>query len=448
MAAPTFNPFLSGQQQIGLYDAQQQQALGQALLDQGITPLSTTDRQIGGVGYAISPLEGLAKIGQTLAGSYAKKNANKALVDALMGKPSRDETNTTKLDDGRTINWDRPRDGDQVGLVYGQSQGSQPQQSTGIASLPPELQRLAQIYPEVAVKALFDRASPQYDPRVQGAIEGSKTRAQSENKGEYKETDKGLQFVYPPAGQANSYDGLPQPSSNPSFGNLPPLPAGALQQGAEPMPAAGTPPPPPATAFDATGGAMGAQVDAQGNQAPPRLLTQAEIEQRKAEAGVKGKDIAEAEQGVATVESRFDNAKDVISQLIKLAPKTSYGLLPETQQQFENAINSPRSEDNASFENLKANLLTQQLPAIVKSTGGRIDIPLLNAIKDAESIQLEDSPRAKTAVLNNLSKLLDMQRQNAHNLVGNVTGNKPTTPQNYTTPQQALEELRRRGKIK
>lgn len=40
---------------------QRQQALAQALRQQAMTPLDTSNRQVGGVGYKVSPLEGLAK---------------------------------------------------------------------------------------------------------------------------------------------------------------------------------------------------------------------------------------------------------------------------------------------------------------------------------------------------------------------------------------------------
>jgi hypothetical protein len=47
---------------------QQRMALSQALLQQGMTPLDTANRSVGGVGYAISPFEGLAKIMQSYIG--------------------------------------------------------------------------------------------------------------------------------------------------------------------------------------------------------------------------------------------------------------------------------------------------------------------------------------------------------------------------------------------
>lgn len=66
-----------------LMQAQQQQALAQALMQQGTTPVSTEGRSIGGVGYKISPWEGVAKLGQVLAGESGQKNANEGLANAL-----------------------------------------------------------------------------------------------------------------------------------------------------------------------------------------------------------------------------------------------------------------------------------------------------------------------------------------------------------------------------
>jgi hypothetical protein len=47
---------------------QRQQAMAQALMDQGMKPLDTAGRQVGGVGYNISPMEGLAKMLQAYSG--------------------------------------------------------------------------------------------------------------------------------------------------------------------------------------------------------------------------------------------------------------------------------------------------------------------------------------------------------------------------------------------
>lgn len=53
---------LAPDQQQSLMQLQQQQAIGQAMLGQGLQPLDTSNRQVGGMGYQISPLEGASKL--------------------------------------------------------------------------------------------------------------------------------------------------------------------------------------------------------------------------------------------------------------------------------------------------------------------------------------------------------------------------------------------------
>jgi hypothetical protein len=60
---------LSPDDQQSLLQLQQRQAIGQALLQQGLQPIDTSNRQVGGMGYRISPLEGLAKMAQMYTGA-------------------------------------------------------------------------------------------------------------------------------------------------------------------------------------------------------------------------------------------------------------------------------------------------------------------------------------------------------------------------------------------
>lgn len=77
--------FLAPKDPASLFRAQQQEALAQALLQQGNAPISTEGRQIGGVGYQISPWEGVAKLGQLLSGGVTQNFANEKLAKALEG---------------------------------------------------------------------------------------------------------------------------------------------------------------------------------------------------------------------------------------------------------------------------------------------------------------------------------------------------------------------------
>ena len=70
-------------QQKNLAQAQQQEALGNALMQEGLTPVSVNNRMMGNIAYKISPLEGLAKIADALTGSYEKSQAINNTYGAL-----------------------------------------------------------------------------------------------------------------------------------------------------------------------------------------------------------------------------------------------------------------------------------------------------------------------------------------------------------------------------
>lgn len=66
---------LSPDQQQNLMQLQQQQAIGQALLQQGLQPIDTSNRQVGGMGYRVSPLEGLAKLANMYVGNKISRDS-------------------------------------------------------------------------------------------------------------------------------------------------------------------------------------------------------------------------------------------------------------------------------------------------------------------------------------------------------------------------------------
>lgn len=66
---------LPADQQQSLMQLQQQQAIGQALLQQGLAPIDTSGRQVGGMGYRISPLEGLAKMANMYIGNKLSRDS-------------------------------------------------------------------------------------------------------------------------------------------------------------------------------------------------------------------------------------------------------------------------------------------------------------------------------------------------------------------------------------
>lgn len=60
---------------------QRQQALAQALMQEGLKPVDTGGRMMGGVAYRVSPLEGLAKILQAYSGAKGMESTTKAQAD-------------------------------------------------------------------------------------------------------------------------------------------------------------------------------------------------------------------------------------------------------------------------------------------------------------------------------------------------------------------------------
>lgn len=60
---------LSPADQQSLLQLQQRQAIGQAMLQQGMQPLDTSNAQVGGLAYRVSPLQGAAKLLQTYLGN-------------------------------------------------------------------------------------------------------------------------------------------------------------------------------------------------------------------------------------------------------------------------------------------------------------------------------------------------------------------------------------------
>ena len=156
-----------------------------------------------------------------------------------------------------------------------------------------------------------------------------------------------------------------------------------------------------------------------------------------------GENLAEANKGAATIDSRISNAKDMINRMLYgedskgnllpgkdtskgMAANATYGAYPETSMALHNSANDDTSAINGRFQQLNSNLFTQELPGLAQSLGGRADLPVINAIKDASAIPMNESPKAKILRLQGLLNTLDKVQQNAHNQVENISGNAPS----------------------
>ncbi|WAL81310.1 hypothetical protein OYT13_15775 [Pandoraea sp. XJJ-1] len=96
---------LSPDQQQNLVQLQQRQAIGQAMLAQGMTPLDTSNAQVGGMAYHVSPLNGFAKLLQAYVGNKLSMDSmgqQAGLMSQMVGKPflGGDNTQAQSTDSG------------------------------------------------------------------------------------------------------------------------------------------------------------------------------------------------------------------------------------------------------------------------------------------------------------------------------------------------------------
>ncbi len=167
-------------------------------------------------------------------------------------------------------------------------------------------------------------------------------------------------------------------------------------------------------------------------------------------------------KGIAGIDSRIQNAINILNDNIELAPKTFSGDAGKAQMKLEQSIaNSglyhPEGPKNQTlFEQNNANLFTQELPAIMAGMpGSRMDIPLINAIKSASQIPEYGTTEEKIAAGQNLKGLLYKYQQNVHNnayLTGagdvpipSIEDRNPIAPKAAVNPQDIVNELRNRG---
>lgn len=388
--------FMTPTQQQRLQKYQQQNSIAQALLAQGMQSVDTKDRMMGQIAYKVSPFEGLAKIAQALSGSYGMDKANEAY--------------------GHIWDSDNASESGSNGMVgaLGNSGGTD-----GNSAGDPSLWKALAVAgrpgaSEMYKMALQEKNSQVSDPLMHGIIGGVE--------GEYPVS----QLRGANTGGIQPVTSAPLSSSNEQ---IPPPPM--------PNQAAGisinAPPPDAATAAVASTPAGMALTSPQGAPAQGKIVLtpqqQAELEVktkgRVSQAETSGKNIADAEKAASTIDSRFENSQLILQQMRDLASQTSGGPSAHIMEPIHSALNDKTSGNNASFENLAANQLTTALAPIVQGVGGRIDLPLMKSIQAAENIQLTDSRKAKEAVIDNLSKMLEVQRQNAHNQVDNLSGQTP-----------------------
>lgn len=482
-----YNFMLTPQANAQMRSLQQEQALADALRQQGSEPLSTNNRQIGGVGYAISPMEGAAKIAQQLVGAYGNYDANNKFNSMMNPQPDATPAPAPQDDGssggGITSQASYPGDTPQqqppeVGApgfaqmpdpAQAQQQPQQPQSLQGpfspaFTGALQDIQKKYNVSPMVALQILQD---PSALARVVAA--NAPTPEMKNAQAAYGDAGAGgairnimnnQQFP----GQKSMQEGLGTAAAAQAPAGTPPAGPGALP-GLPGMPqqAPASFPPPmsgysisndgihlPAPAPPVTGGGLppGANSTLQNAVTPLNTagMTNAQVAEATkaqgagaaAQAEQTGKNVAEANKGVASIDSRIDNAKAIIQEMKSLAPQVPYGPhgMADAQVDFSNTPiigNGKAAAAHDRFEMLNQNLFTQELPAIVQSSGGRIDIPLVKAIQAASSVPIDAHPYAKAQALDTLSTLLDKVQQNAKNYQGSLTGQQPAQGAPKTT---------------
>lgn len=391
---------ITPQQQQKLMAAQQQEALAQTLLQQGTTPIDTSNRQIGGVGYRISPFEGLAKLADVVSGKYQQSTANDALANALT------------------------------------PQGGQAQQ--GMAGLPP----MAGLNMDAATKAMFDNYYADHRP---GALYRG-TDAQMHTAPTDQQLNTGTGQASP---QSQIPNGNPAPIAPVQTGNLPPpqgdLPPqyanapspsavgnAAVSQGAPQLPtsALGAPvggpiPPPPSgmpnvntsgmTAAQAMAAIETAKANAvaQGAVAPAAAKTQAED---------TAKNLVEAQKTFNVAASNLPRAMQRFTELRGAAKDASYGggvseQEPEggfldhfvpgpdyartfAQSSIGSALEPKTALANQTMEQAtKQGILTELGPQMQGLKGNKY---LESIASGASGLNLADPPAAKVQAINGL----------------------------------------------
>lgn len=379
---------LSPEQYQKLMQAQQQEALAQALLSQGNTPLSTEGRSIGGVGYAISPLEGAAKMAQILSGGIQQKRANEALANALMPQGGGGGGATAQA----------PSFYDEKGNLTPMGYAQILSGNRAVAELrPPNEVRTAEWAlgkdaPTVVGQQLTNQANPgavSYQQGLGAAAAQNAPVGTMPGGGQIQPPPTPMQIL-----QAQPAQQIPQMNAStvaPQSSGMPaPLPGESNLQYKERLDAAGA----------------GA----------------------KKLAETKGENQGDAILNLAQINARIANAKKNVTEMMQIAPQTStkYPLLPEeVQQDWIQRFDPNTAKANSRFEQLNNQIYVQELGPLIKQLGSRGNQFVENAVKQGSAVDINANPNSKMEVLRGLNEYLDNLQNNAANQQGILSGTMP-----------------------
>lgn len=147
-------------------------------------------------------------------------------------------------------------------------------------------------------------------------------------------------------------------------------------------------------------------------------------------AEAQAADLAAAQKTAVNFDARMKSAQDTLQKALEVSDAAPSGYFVEQKRDLDNQLaatgipftnlhlsGGASSRAHDMLQNLNSNLLTQEIPALAQGAGGRIDIPLVNAAKEASQLPMDAAPQTKKAVIQNLLDNLRRVQNNYHNAV-------------------------------
>lgn len=448
---------ISPQQYQQLMAAQQQEGLANALLQQGETPVSTDNRSIGGVGYRVSPLEGLAKMAQILSGKTQQNSANEAMANALMpqggggASPQSADPIVQAMPPQTAALFQRlslpesmggtPRAAIELYNTYAAGMkgyntgvGTAAAGNAPVGTMPPGV---GNQQPPMAPPPAVGGGMPSPPPQpVQGPT--PLAGAPVDPLTAYRTANN---MPTPPIDTQRAGIGLPVGSAIP-MGSPPQVPASALQPAPNapiqprppipPPPAGGTAPIPPPVA------AMPSPLPGESNN-----QFQARLDAAKAGASTKATAASTAQTGeqvnaqailaqTAGVQQNFDK----LEQIIRSYPTSSIAPIEAMIGNIP-GVNSAPAVAKAQMDQMVNATLLPQIKTMLQGTG-QVRVPEINFLKELHNIDFGNKPEVNMGILNNLRTMVDNESSAALAKAGyNPAQGMPAAPAMKAYPQSS-----------
>lgn len=445
------NPEFAARQQ----SLARQQMLAQQIMEQGNAPEDINKlANPGGLVTPYSPMHGLAKAGEKIAGAYMQKQVDDQQLDAY--KQFSQQMNPSQSDVM----------GSATNAAIGQEGGMGPATAPDVAS---------QYGPRLA--AAMSAGSTSNQPTLQEQMIGQmneklgaamyENRMKLQNAGPIKAAENAVTPV-----NQNGHMAYMTPPSSSVAANLPLPPA--LQQGianqtnvAQPaIPTSNAPHGNPNITTQSPDGAAAIN-DLFGDQSkPPTPAKPVNINSSTGQnvdwndpAAAKGAVIkaekdaensAMADKGVVGIDSRINNVFKTLNEMADLSPQKGHGTFGEYVgvPLSRNIGKGDEATAQTKFEQKNANLFTQELGPLLQSIQGtKGSIPLINAIKEASQIPEYGSKKEERGAIEGLKEQLKIYQENMHNAQGmqGKATSIPATPDVLPSPQEIVDALRGRG---